>query len=153
MARACEYRPAVSSDYSTIFEMCRDFHLETQLRDITFDDAVFSDHLSWLYDDDRCYLSVATFDGEIVGFISGWLHRLYFSNTLAAQTNLWYVLPKHRGGMVGVRLLKKFESWAEDEGAKFIVGGTSSGISMPETNRLIERFGYEAVGSEYRKVL
>jgi GNAT superfamily N-acetyltransferase len=151
--KACLYRLADRNDASAIFKMCRDFHQETQLKNIVFDDVVFAGHLSWLYDDGACFLAVAEHDGKIVGFMSGWVYQLYFSKTLSAQNNLWYVLPEYRGGMIGVRLLKMFESWAFDKGAKILVGGTSSGISMPRSNKLIEKFGYEPVGSEYRKVL
>tara|TARA_R110000782_G_scaffold75719_1_gene151094 strand:+ start:423 stop:896 length:474 start_codon:yes stop_codon:yes gene_type:complete len=151
--KECKYRLAGRNDAVAVFEMCRDFHLETQLSNIPFDDSVFASHLSWLYDDDACVLFVAECDGNVIGFMSGWVDQLYFSKTLAAQNNLWYVLPKYRGGMIGVRLLKMFESWASEKGAKFLVGGTSSGIAMPRANKLIERFGYEPVGSEYRKVL
>ncbi len=151
--KTCLYRLADRSDASAIFKMCRDFHQETQFNNIVFDDVVFAGHLSWLYDDESCFLSVAERGGEVVGFMSGWVYQLYFSKTLSAQNNLWYVLPEHRGGMIGVRLLKMFESWASAKGAKILVGGTSSGISMPRSNKLIEKFGYEPVGSEYRKVL
>ncbi len=151
--KACLYRLADRNDASAIFKMCRDFHQETQLKNIVFDNVVFAGHLSWLYEDGACFLAVAEHDGKIVGFMSGWVYQLYFSKTLSAQNNLWYVLPEYRGGMIGVRLLKMFESWAFDKGAKILVGGTSSGISMPRSNKLIEKFGYEPVGSEYRKVL
>jgi GNAT superfamily N-acetyltransferase len=151
--KACLYRLADRNDASAIFKMCREFHQETQLKNIVFDDVVFAGHLSWLYDDGACFLAVAEHDGKVVGFMSGWVYQLYFSKTLSAQNNLWYVLPEYRGGMIGVRLLKMFESWAFDKGAKILVGGTSSGISMPRSNKLIEKFGYEPVGSEYRKVL
>ncbi len=149
----CIYSLAGRSDAVSIFEMCRDFHQETQLKDIPFDDAVFAGHLACLYDDDNCFLAVAKLNGSVAGFISGWVSQMYFSKTLSAKNNLWYVLPQHRGSMIGIRLLKMFEAWASDKGAKILVGGTSSGISMSRSNKLIERLGYEPVGSEYRKVL
>ena len=147
------YRLADRNDFAVLFDMCKIFHQETDLSDIPFDDSVFAAHLSWLYESDDCFLGVAERGGKVVGFISGWLYNLYFSKTLSAQTNLWYVLPECRGGMSGLRLLKMFEIWASGKDAKFLVGGTSSGISMSRSNKLIERFGYEPVGSEYRKVL
>tara|TARA_R100001460_G_scaffold16254_6_gene35629 strand:- start:450 stop:920 length:471 start_codon:yes stop_codon:yes gene_type:complete len=153
MNRKAIYRQAARDDVLCIFEMARDFHAESELNDIPFDDAVFARYLEGQIEDDASCIFVAEVSGENVGFIFGSIYQLYFSQTFAANSDIWYVRPEYRGGLIGVLLLRCFEKWAKEKGARFLVNGSSSGISLERTHKLIERLGYESVGSEYRRDL
>lgn len=153
MNRKAIYRRAARDDVLCIFEMARDFHAESELNNIPFDDAVFARYLEGQIEDDMSCIFVAEVNGENVGFIFGSIYQLYFSQTFAANSDIWYVRPEYRGGLIGVLLLRCFEKWAKENGARFLVNGSSSGISLERTHKLIERLGYESVGSEYRRDL
>tara|TARA_A100001391_G_C5018026_1_gene265062 strand:+ start:383 stop:853 length:471 start_codon:yes stop_codon:yes gene_type:complete len=154
MDRKAIYRRAVRDDVLCIFEMARDFHSESELSDIPFDDGVFARYLQEQIEDDMSScIFVAEVNGENVGFIFGSIYQLYFSETFAANSDIWYVRPEYRGGLIGVLLLRNFEKWAIQKGARFLVNGSSSGISLERTHKLIEKLGYESVGSEYRRDL
>ena len=153
MNRKAIYRRAARDDVLCIFEMARDFHSESELNDIPFDDGVFARYLEEQIEDDMSCIFVAEVSGENVGFIFGSIYQLYFSQTFAANSDIWYVRPEYRGGLIGVLLLRNFERWAIEKGARFLVNGSSSGISLERTHKLIERLGYESVGSEYRRDL
>ena len=50
--------------------------------------------------------------------------HFYFSQTFAANSDIWYVRPEYRGGLIGVLLLRNFEKWAIEKGARFLVNGS-----------------------------
>lgn len=140
-------------DAMAVMRMAKDFHDESDLRDIPFDDSVFWGYLVNTLNDKDSFLCLAERNNELIGFISGSIYQLYFSKVMAANSDIWYVAPEYRGGLTGTRLLKRFENWAEFNGARFLVSGSSSGITVDRVHKLIERFGYEPIGSEYRRDL
>lgn len=140
-------------DAMAIMRMAKDFHNESDLSNVPFDDSVFWDYLVNTLKNKNCFLCLAEKGKELIGFVLGSIYQLYFSKAKAANSDIWYVKPEYRGGFTGARLLKKFEDWAEFHGARFLVSGSSSGIKVDRVHKLIERFGYESVGSEYRRDL
>lgn len=57
-----------------------------------------------------------------------------------------YVVPKHRGGMTAIRLIRALEGWARDQGARRFTMAPSSGLRAKRTERLYARLGYMPVG-------
>ena len=94
MNRKAIYRRAARDDVLCIFEMARDFHSESELNDIPFDDGVFARYLEGQIEDDMSCIFVAKVSGENVGFIFGSIYQLYFSQTFAANSDIWYVRPE-----------------------------------------------------------
>ena len=76
-----------------------------------------------------------------------------YSNTLVAADYIWYVIPKYRGGMIGVRLMKMFEEWAKGVGAVSVTTGSTSGIKSERGAKLLQRLGYNPVGMIMEKEL
>lgn len=59
------------------------------------------------------------------GFIAGMLSKghVFYPGITVALEIAWYVLPEHRGKMVGGRLYKQFEEWAISNQARIIFVG------------------------------
>ena len=86
---------------------------------------------------------VAEQDGVVIGGLLGALAPLWYSPaTLAASELAWWVAPEHRGGRSAIQLLKGFESWARECGAKLVVlSDLRVGDDYP-AGQLFERLGY-----------
>lgn len=95
------------------------------------------------------------FSGDVlVGVLAGSAHPNLMSGELVAQELFWYVLPEHRGGMDGIRMLRDFETWAADAGAKHIfMAHFHSQQTGESVAALYERLGYKPVETHHLKSL
>lgn len=102
--------------------------------------------------DDGCFLIV--FDGsEAVGFLWGFCCQLPWNPTKLAMDTLLYVEPQYRGSRAGYMLVRAWESWAQERGAKAVQLSVASGIHEEKTGEFYQRMGYTHIGTEYRKEL
>lgn len=113
--------PAVLEDVPTVVAMLQALRQETVWRDIDIEDepSQFSIRLLYrLITDEDCCLYVAKVDGQVVGFCGGEIRYLYRlpSAKIVSEWG-WYVLPEHRGGMVGGRLWNVVVEWGRSRGA------------------------------------
>lgn len=90
-------------------------------------------------------------DGEIEGALVGLLSELYMSYTVQATELAWFVSKDYRGKPASLKLIKAFEKWAKESGAKQIGMGDIEGISSLE--KLYNRLGYERAETVYLKEL
>lgn len=79
--------------------------------------------------------------GMIVGGLAGFVTPHWFSDDLMAGEYGVFLMPEHRGGTTVVRLIKEFIRWAQEQGAKMIQIGVSTGVRTEETVEL-----YKAIG-------
>lgn len=61
----------------------------------------------------------------------------------------WWVEPESRGG--SLKMLKMYEKWAEEHGAKLIE--VKSMHKFPETEKIYERLGYEPLEKSWVKTI
>jgi GNAT superfamily N-acetyltransferase len=81
-------------------------------------------------------------DGKIVGMFVGMCAEHYFGHDKIATDLLLYVTPEARGGSAAPRLVKAYEKWARESGAKEIHVGVSTGVNEDRTARLYEKLGF-----------
>lgn len=90
-------------------------------------------------------------DGELIGYhvaiISGHLH---YKSTLHGITDVYWVAPECRHGVVGLRLLQAVERELKSVGVKKLF--TATKIHMDQ-GRLFEHLGYHAVERLYAKII
>ena len=58
---------------------------------------------------------VAERDSEIIGFCIGYVAPHFFGNDLTSGDLAIYVVPEHRGGMMGARLVKAYDAWCSEK--------------------------------------
>jgi GNAT superfamily N-acetyltransferase len=100
------------------------------MRSSTFDpeklrglgETILGDPDSWL-------ALVAERDSEIIGFCIGYVAPHFFGNDLTSGDLAIYVVPEHRGGTTGARLVKLYTGWCEAKGVKEPLLGVSAGIT------------------------
>ena len=96
-------------------------------------------------------LFIAEYDGEIVGMVVGLISEHFFGHDLMASDLTFYIHKDHRGGTLGVRLMKQFEAWAKCMGARVISLGISTEIDAKRTGDLYRRIGYRTRGEMFVK--
>ena len=58
-------------------------------------------------------LFIAEHEGKIVGMLVGLVSEHFFGHDLMASDLTFYIDKEHRGGTLGVRLMRQFEAWAK----------------------------------------
>jgi L-amino acid N-acyltransferase YncA len=88
---------------------------------------------------------------EPTGFMIGCLLEFPYSKDKFAKQLELYVVPKERGKMTGVQMMKKFINWSKMQGAQEVIFDVSTQIGS--FDKLAQRLGMEEVGKSYRKIL
>ena len=94
---------------------------------------------------------VAEHDDKIVGMFVGMCAEHYFGHDKIASDLLLYVTPEARGGTAAVRLIKAYDKWAREAGAKEIHVGVSTGVNEERTVKLYEKLGFDSKATLLRK--
>lgn len=141
-------RRATADDLPTLLAMASAMHAESpRYRDIEFAEDKLRELIQQLHDYPvSCILLVAESAGGIVGMLWGYLVEYFFSRELMATDQLLYVSPEHRRGRTARRLVKAFEQWGAERGARNIQLGVSSGINNDGCAHFYERMGYHVTG-------
>lgn len=105
------------------------------------------EHLEWPY-----VGWVALEEGVPIGMLLAHMTRVCFGQARMAVEDALYVTPEYRGGFAAPLLIRTYERWAEESGARFADLNITSGIRQERTQRLCERLGFEECGSIMRRV-
>lgn len=132
--------------------LAADMHQESWFREFDFDvKKALSIWDRKVAQPDRWCLFVAEDDDKIIGVFAGCAFEHFFGNDLVATDLILYVDPSHRGGSAAPRLIKTYEQWARQIGAKDIQIGVSTGVNAERTARLFEKLGFGHRAYIFRK--
>jgi GNAT superfamily N-acetyltransferase len=145
-------RPMTAQDIPALLVLGAAMHGESRYANLDFDpqklrllgETMLGDPDSWL-------ALVAERDSEIIGFCIGYVAPHFFGNDLTSGDLAIYVVPEHRGGTIGARLVKLYTGWCEARGVQEPLLGVSAGITPERTGRLYERLGYTDQYIIYKK--
>lgn len=98
----------------------------------------------------RIFLLEDTTSGAVVGMLVAVPLRDAYSGQGVCDEIAWYVLPAHRQGLGGVKLLKACEAWARTLGLRTITMVAPAGTAV---GAFYERFGYTHLETKYAKRL
>lgn len=87
--------------------------------------------------------------GQVVGGLVACLERPLFSPLPVATVAQYLVLPQHRMGGAGLRLLTAFRAWAQQRGAVELHVGINSGTDIARLDRFLRRLGFQPTGGNY----
>lgn len=85
-------------------------------------------------------------DGRVLGVLVATCSEHFFSHDRVASELVVFVAPQARGGQLVVRMVKAFEAWAKDRGAREITMGISTEVNAERTAALYERLGFPVTG-------
>lgn len=94
---------------------------------------------------------IAELNGEVVGGFAGGLTEIWYSDSVVAFDYSIFIRPERRHGITAIRLIRAFEVWATEMGAKEIHLGITTGIRVLGTEQLYESQGFEYVGPMFCK--
>ena len=86
-----------------------------------------------------------------MGFCAAYVVSHFFGHDLTSGDFAVYVLPEHRKGMAGVKLIKGYLEWCESKGVKEPLLGVSAGIMPERIGKLYERMGFTEKYVIYKK--
>lgn len=119
-----------------------------------FDEDVLLDILHRYSAQGRLYAGAVIKADKVVGALVGILSPHFMSRDVVAQELFWYVLPEHRSGSDGIRLLKDFKMWAKAQKASLFVMATFHQEGANETlSKLYESQGLKPIETHYLEEL
>lgn len=92
-------------------------------------------------------LVVAEQDGQVLGYLLGFVHATFYANGLVAWVEEITVSASHRRQGFGRRLMQDFERWATGRGARQVALATRRAAPF------YQALGYEESASYLRKLL
>lgn len=97
------------------------------------------------------HVVVAREAGKIIGYWLGIVRpHLHYADSLSAFTDVYYILPEHRKGRVGINLFKEAEKTLRARGVQKIFTGTKVHLDM---GKVFEHLGYRKTEVLYTKVI
>lgn len=147
-------RPPRHADIEPLLDMGARMHAESAYAFLPYDRAKVRQLIVDYIEDTttRCGL-VAERDGRLIAMLGGYLGDYLFCDERLAVDEIVFVDPDHRGGMTAVRLIRGFQRWATEQGARELCLGISTNIHPESTGRLYQRLGFEQVGGIYKRRL
>lgn len=144
-------RAATLEDVDACLVMCRRFYEESGLTELPYDETAMRATLGHLIASDDGALIVDATPAGLSGMAAAIAYPAYFGQARMAQELFWWVDPKARGGLAGIRLLRKLEAWAKERGCASLTM-----ICLPidsPAESVYQRSGYRPAERSYIKGL
>lgn len=141
-------------DFEQLNELGRWFQENSAYKKCGWSDEKFASiYLSSLNDDSVYFVRVAEMDGDIQGVFFGLITEYFFSDKKIAMDQVVCFHPEKRKNASKslIKMFKEFECWAKKKGAVECCIGVTSGIASDGYEKLIERVGYQRVGSWFKR--
>lgn len=90
-------------------------------------------------------------NGVVKGFMAVRISTPIAGVDVIASDVALFVKPEFQGGLTVVKLIKRYESWAKEKGAKCIELGVSSGLNHERTLSIYSNLGYRPSSVTYIK--
>ena len=145
-------RPMTAQDIPALLVLGAEMHKESRYANLDFDpQKLWQLGETMLGNPDSWLALVVERDGDITGFCCGYVAPHFFGNDLTSGDLAIYVVPDHRGGMMGARLVKAYDAWCSEKGVSEPLLGVSAGIKPDRIGQLYERLGYTEKYTIYKK--
>lgn len=135
---------------SDVVALGRLMHRESAYRDLDFSESKVRQLALVGANSSGWYLRLA-YEGETpVGLMAGQIVGYYFGDDRMASDLAWYVVPERRGTPIAVCLAKGYVDWAWSMGVREVKLSTSTNVEAEKTARLLERMGFERIGTIHK---
>lgn len=143
-------RNATHSDIPGMIRLGCAMHAESRYAGHAWRDAKVRDLIGTLIDsDDGLALVVEGEDGELIGGFLGSAFDHWCTGARQSSDFALFVRPESRGGLIGLRLLRRYATWARSRGvADDLIGlGITTGVDLAASTRMFEIAGFHNVGN------
>ena len=142
-----------SSDIPAMLAMGRMMHAESRYSHLDFSEDKLRRLGETILQNPNYFSVVVERDGDLIGMAIAYVTEHFFGHDLTSGDLAAYVVPSHRGGMAGPRMIAAIDAWYNERGVSDMLLGVSAGINADSIGRLYERFGYTDVFRIYRKAV
>jgi len=139
-------RDLTLSDIPVLMQIAELMHVESIYNEYPLNRDRTKFILEELIPKEEVYTKGVEVDGSLVGVFLGEVTTDLWAEVQVARDIILYMIPEHRGGGHGVRLLKGFRKWAEPL-SDIVVISVFAGIDNEKMARLLDRLGYSDAGS------
>jgi GNAT superfamily N-acetyltransferase len=130
-----------------VIDIAREIHEHSVYADIPMDEPKLIQQLkAFNFDAPNGYFRLAVMDGIVYGGFLGVVSPTFFCPEKIAKDQGWWVKPRYRGSSAAIRLLRDFERWAREKGARKVMIGQTGVENIEKTTRLFKHCGYEVCG-------
>jgi len=143
-------RPMTYKDIPTLITLGADMHKESRYSHLDFQPTKLMELGEMILSNPDTYFTLVYDDGEIKGFVIGYIYPHFFGNDLTSGDLAVYVLPEHRKGRVGIKLIVAYAEHCKKLGVKEPVLGVSAGVLSEKVGKLYERLGFTDKFQVYR---
>lgn len=99
----------------------------------------------------QLHLLTARSDGKLIGYhVTIVRPHLHYKSSLSAFTDMYFIHPDFRKGMVGVNIFRAAEKSLKQRGVQKMFTGTKLSLDM---GRIFERLGWKETERLYTKVI
>lgn len=105
----------------------------------------------WIDQSGQLHVVTVRCDGKLIGYHTSIVRpHLHYKSSLSAFTDMYFIHPDYRKGMVGVKLFKEVEKSLKQRGVQKMFTGTKLSLDM---GRLFEHLGWKETERLYTKVI
>lgn len=105
----------------------------------------------WIDQNGQLHVVTVRCDGKLIGYHTSIVRpHLHYKSSLSAFTDMYFIHPDYRKGMVGVKLFKEVEKSLKQRGVQKMFTGTKLSLDM---GRLFEHLGWKETERLYTKVI
>lgn len=99
-------------------------------------------------DDKTFYIRTIEHDDKCIGGFFGHVFKPVFSKDLIAEDFVMFIAEEFRGraGRCLVEIVRGFEAWAKERGAKIIIFGIVAGIDNEKPHEMYTKLGFPPIG-------
>jgi GNAT superfamily N-acetyltransferase len=134
-------RPAEATDNNRLFSLASAFATSFSVERAAFEKSL----AALLQSPDAC-ISVASEDGQLVGYILGFDHATFYANGRVAWVEEIMVSEGFRRRGIGRQLMESFEQWAKSRQSKLI------GLATRRAAPFYQSLGYNESATYFRKL-
>lgn len=143
-------RPIMPTDVFKLVDLAQVMHNEGRYKKFNFNKKKLTNDFLWHMANSTLIAFVEEKGGKIVGAIVGVIDTYFFGDDYLIVDKGLYVLPEHRKGKTGAKLLRAYIDAAKKLKVKEIVMGTSNMENPDALDPLYKKVGLLKVGSLYK---
>lgn len=145
-------RLALEEDFSAIVDMAR-ANIDETSPEMEWDEVKCLETCYSYLDTAEPTIFVVEDKRKVIGFLLASIIGYRAAAGHAVTQEVLYVRPANRGTRASTLLIKHLVKWAEQIGAREIIGGVDNNFQPERTAKFLEHFGFERVGYALRKVV
>ena len=146
-----KWRFAGKLDADWLLELGKKHHEESDWSEVEFSEDKGKKYIHAATNDPTYFGIVLEEDDERIGFMAGRLIEYPFSYKLFARELDLYVVPKHRKGMAGMFMMRKFIEWAKiNKALEVVFEPRLSDKHIKKFDAMARRLGMKHFANAYR---